>query len=176
MTAAVRTDPKPTAAPRLVVIRQAPRREPPFDDELPNGHRPGRFEQRLPFARPKIPVVPRLPLALRGRSLPAPGPWGHRLLVSLIESASGRRPLSQLATLLTFAVLRGIGTDFERAAHAGTPHWLHRASVRSVRASEPSADVAELCATVQAGTRVRAVAMRLEAKDGRWRCTRLQLG
>jgi hypothetical protein len=33
-----------------------------------------------------------------------------------------------------------------------------------------------VCATVQTGTRVRAIAMRLEAKDGRWRCVRLQLG
>jgi hypothetical protein len=171
MTAAVRTEPAPA---RLVVIRQAPRREPPFDDELPDAHLPGRFDQRLPFARPAAPVVPRLPLALRGRSLP--DPWGHRLLVSLIESAAGRRPLSQLAALLTFAVLRGIGADFERSAQAGTPHWLHRASVRSVRASEPSAESAEVCATVETGARVRAVAMRLEAKNGRWRCVRLQLG
>jgi hypothetical protein len=173
MTAAVRTDAPPK---RLVVIRQAPRREPPFDDELPDAHRPSRFDQRLPFARPAAPVVARLPLALRGRSLPDPAPWGHRLLVSLIESASGRRPLSQLAALLTFPVQRGIGADFERSARAGSPHWLHRASVRSVRASEPSAESAEVCATVQTGTRVRAIAMRLEAKDGRWRCVRLQLG
>jgi hypothetical protein len=176
MTAAVRPTERAVAPARLVVIRQAPRREPPFDDELPEGHRPGRFDQRLPFARPATPVVPRLPFALRGRSLPDPGPWGHRLLVILIESAGGRRPLSQLATLLSYSVLRGIGADFERNAQAGTPHWLHRAGVRSVRATEPSAGVAELCATVQTGERVRAVAMRLEARDGRWRCTRLQLG
>lgn len=170
--AAVRTE---AAPPRLVVIRPAPRREPPFDDELPDAHQPTRFDQRLPFARP-APVVTRLPLAVRGRSLPDPAPWAHRLLVSLIESAAGRRPLRQLTALLTFPVLRGIGTDFERSARAGSPHWLHRASVRSVRASEPSAESAEVCATVQTGARVRAIALRLEAKDGRWRCTRLQLG
>ena len=176
MTTAVRSSPRPDAPPRVVVIRPAPRREPPFDDELPDGHQPGRWDQLLPFARPPAPVVSRLPLALRGRALPDPGPWGHRLLVSLIESASGRRPLNQLSRLLSFPVLRGIGTDFERAAHAGKPHWLHRARVRSVRASEPDAGVAELSATIDTGTRVRAIAMRLEAKDERWCVVRLQLG
>jgi hypothetical protein len=45
-----------------------------------------------------------------------------------------------------------------------------------VRASEPSDGVAELCATVDVGGRVRALALRLEEQHGRWRCTRLQLG
>lgn len=175
MTAALRS-PEPTSTQlRLVVVRPAPRREPPFDDELGDGPRPGKYDQVLPFARPANPIVTRLPLQLRG-PLPEPGAWGHRLLVGLIESAAGRRPLNQLAAMLSFSVQRGIGTDFERAAHAGAPHWLHRATVRSVRASEPSSAVAELSATVETGQRVRAIAMRLDAQDGRWRCTRLQLG
>jgi hypothetical protein len=58
----------------------------------------------------------------------------------------------------------------------GVPHWLHRAGVRSVRVSEPADGVAELCATVETGRRVRALAMRLEEHHGRWCCTRLQLG
>jgi hypothetical protein len=48
--------------------------------------------------------------------------------------------------------------------------------VLSVRADEPVDGIAELAATVRIGPRVRAVAMRLEAPDGRWRCTLLQLG
>jgi hypothetical protein len=45
-----------------------------------------------------------------------------------------------------------------------------------MRVAEPAAGVAELCATVETGRRVRAIAIRLEAQHGRWRCTRLQLG
>jgi hypothetical protein len=45
-----------------------------------------------------------------------------------------------------------------------------------VHACERADGVAELNATVLADRRVRAVALRLEARDGRWCCTRLQLG
>jgi hypothetical protein len=48
--------------------------------------------------------------------------------------------------------------------------------VGSVRASEPADGIAELSATLRHGPRVRAVAMRLEVRHGRWCCTRLMLG
>lgn len=161
---------------RPVIIRQAPRREPPFDDELPDARPPhGRLDRRLPFEVPRPRPVWK-PAPPRPRDLPAPGPWGRRLLIGMIETAAGRRPLRQLATLLSPSVTRGIGTDFERSAKSGTPHWLHRASVRSLRVAEPAQGVAELCATVDTGGRIRAVAMRLEEHHGRWQCTRLQLG
>lgn len=163
------------APARLVIIRPAPPREPPFDDELTEPPLVGRYDQRLPFARP-CRVTSRLPQPRRLGALPDPGAWGRRLLVGLIEAAAGRRPLSQLAALLSLSVIRGIGTDFERAAVSGRPHWLHRAAVRSVRATEPADGVAELCATIETGQRIRAVALRLEAQNGRWRCTRLQIG
>ena len=47
----------PPAAPSRVVLRPAPRREPPFDDELPEGAPGcGSYDQRLPFAR--VPAPP----------------------------------------------------------------------------------------------------------------------
>lgn len=164
-------------ARRVISVRPAPRREPPFDDELPRRslHLVGRYDQPLPFAAPtrRALVAPR-PAANAG--LPDPARWGRRLLVGVIETAGGRRPLQQLAALLSLSVARGLGADFERCARQGRPHWTHAAIVRSVRASEPADGVAELCATVGVGGRVRAVAMRLEARYGRWNCTRLQLG
>jgi hypothetical protein len=159
-----------------VVVRPAPPRDPPFDDELPALTAvPGPYDQRLPFDWPPARPVWR-PTPPRPSGLPEPGPWGRRLLVGMIETAAGRRPLHQLAALLSQSVSRGLGADFERAARLGTPHWLHRATVRSVRAAEPTDGVAEISATLQTGQRVRAVALRLEAHQGRWRCTRLQLG
>lgn len=173
MTAAVRS---PEVDTRTVVIRPAPRREPPFDDEAPPSWiRPGPYDRRLPFEVPTKPV-PWAPQPLRTRGLPDPGAWGRRLLIGMIETAAGQRPLHQLASLLSPAVSRGLGADFERAARDGAPHWLHRAGVRTVRAVEPTEGVAELCATVETGRRVRAIAMRLESRQGRWRCVRLQLG
>jgi hypothetical protein len=162
---------------RPIIIRPAPRREPPFDDELTDtASLPSRYDQRLPFERPAGPPRVWRSGPPRPTGLPDPGSWGRRLLIGLIEAAGGRRPLHQLATLLSPSVSRGLGADFERAASEGTHHWLHRAGLRSLRVSEPADGVAELCATVDNGARVRALALRLEAHHGRWCCTRLQLG
>lgn len=165
----------PQEAPRAATIRPAPRREPPFDDELV---RPrlclirGR-DQELPFPEDGQAAVER---QVHHENLPDPAVWGRRLLIGLAETAAGRRPLNQVAALLAPAVYRGIGMEFERAGVRGTRHWLHSMLVRNVRVSEPSEGVAELCATVQTKGRVRAVALRLDAHQGRWRCSSLQLG
>lgn len=165
-------------ARRGVSLRAAPRREPPFDDELeaPRVPIPGPLDQRLPFRAARAAGTSRAPAEPATVHLPEPTAWGRRLLVGIIETANGKRPLHQLSGLLSHSVAAGLGKDFERAASNGTRHWTHAARVRSVRATEPAAGIAELCATVRAGARVRAVALRLEAHDGRWRCTRLQLG
>lgn len=168
---------RPQAA-RALTVRPAPRREPPFDDEIPPRHlyAVGPRDQQLPFetaARRDQVITPRSVLRT---DLPDPAMWGRRLLIGIIETAGGRRPLQQLAALLSHSVAYGLGADFERAAQRGRPHWTHVATVRSVRVCEPAEGVAELCATLQVGARVRAVALRLEAPDNRWRCTRLQIG
>lgn len=159
-------------------VRPAPRREPPFDDELPTRHlyAIGPLDRQLPFspdARREC-AIPARPV--HSANLPDPAAWGHRLMIGIIETAGGRRPLQQLAALLSRSVAHGLGADFERAAQLRRPHWTHAATVRSVRVCEPADGVAELCAVVQVGPRVRAVALRLESYEGRWRCTRLQLG
>jgi hypothetical protein len=158
-----------------ITIRPAPRREPPFDDELPSLHGAGPHDQRLPLARRAANPGQR-PAPPRPDHLPDPSRWAHSLLIGVIETAAGRRPLQQLAALFSLPVASGLGADFERAALLHKPHWTHAASVRTIHASRPSDGVAELSATLQTGTRVRAVALRLEAHSGRWRCTRLQLG
>ena len=160
-----------SAAP--VSLRPAPRREPPFDDEV--GLRlVGPLDRRLPFGHHRRPAPP--PEPVTRRTLPEPEGWARRLLLGVIEIAAGRRPMQQLSALLSPAVAAGLREDFERAARRRSPHWTHAAAVRSVHASEPADGVAEVCATLQAGRRVRAVALRLEERQGRWRCTRLQVG
>lgn len=158
------------------VVRPAPRREPPFDDELADAGGPARYDRPLPFERPRRPPVPSGPVTARHPGVPEPAQWGQRLLVGVIETAAGHRPLNQLTALVSPSVACGLRGEFERAAVLGRPHWLRRASVRSVRATEPADRVAELCATVAAEGRVRAVAMRLEVRHGRWCCTRLMIG
>lgn len=160
-----------------IVVRPAPPREPPFDDELGDAAPlVGQYDQPLPFVRPRrhVRVQPR-PSALRA-AMPDPAKWGRRLLIGIIETAGGRRPLNQLGPLLSPSVANGLRADFELAGAAGHRHWTHAATIRSVHASEPCDTIAELSATVQHGRRVRAVAMRLEIRHGRWRCVRLVLG
>ncbi len=161
----------------ITAVRPAPRREPPFDDEITTtGCAVGPLDQPLPF-EPVVRQSP-FPRSLRAdrSDLPDPVMWGRRLIVGIIETAGGRRPLQQLSTVLSASVARGLSADLDQAARGRRPHWTHAATVRSVRAAEPRDGVAELCATVQAGSRIRAIAIRAEAHHGRWRCTRLQLG
>lgn len=162
-----------------ITVRPAPRREPPFDDELDPSIATGPLDQPLPFdewrPRPQRRPVPRPPTPARA-ALADPARWGRRLIIGIIETAAGKRPLHQLSALLSPGVAHGLVADFERAAKAGAPHWTSTATVGSVRVSEPAEGIAELSATVRHGARVRAVAMRLEVRHGRWCCTRLMLG
>lgn len=166
----------PPSAPWRVRLRAAPRREPPFDDELPPDTPTwfARQADRLPFVDPRPTVLPTA--AVRPGVLPDPSGWGRRLLIGITESAAGQRPLAQLAALLTPSVAQGLGRHVDFRGRDGRRHWLASARVRSVRATQPAEDVAEVSATLQCGPRVRAVALRLEVRHGRWRCTRLEIG
>lgn len=159
-----------------ILVRPAPRREPPFDDELDESLAPGPLDRPLPFDEWRPRRRPLRAVPPPRRALPDPATWGRRLLIGIVETAAGKRPLHQLSALLSPGVAHGLGADFERAAKLGSPHWTHAATIRSVRASEPADGVAELSATLRQGKRVHAVAMRLEIRHGRWSCTRLMLG
>jgi hypothetical protein len=160
----------------MIVVRPAPPREPPFDDEIADMAAPiGPYDRPLPFESPRRRVRVSPPPSQR-RALPDPARWGRRLLIGIIETAAGRRPLNQLSSLLSPSVASGLRADFELADAVGRPHWTHAAAIRSVHAAEPVDDVAELSATLQHGRRVHAVAIRLEIRHGRWCCTRLVLG
>lgn len=167
------------AAPRrpLVTVRAAPRREPPFDDELApdTAASVSVFDQPLPFEQtaPEPPPPVHRPL---DEGLPEPSQWARRLLVGLVEAAAGKRPLHQLAPLLTPSIADGLSTELARAEVHGRRHWLHGTVPRTVRAMQPCAGVAEVNATVRVGERVRAIALRVERRHDRWRCTRIQLG
>jgi hypothetical protein len=172
---ALSNDELPAGAP--LRVRPAPRREPPFDDELPPRrlHVVTRYDQPLPFEVSGVQAeLTERPGA--NAALPDPAAWGRRLLIGITETAGGRRPLQQLSALLSHSVAYGLRSDFERHAQLGRRHWTSAAVVRSVRASEPADGVAELSATVHVAGRVRAVALRLEERHGRWHCTRLHLG
>jgi len=171
-------------------VRPAPLREPPFDDELPHRDEPplrriGPHDQPLPFRAPgpdgpsrlRLAVLPQQlfgPRPTGRRELPEPSAFARRLLIAVIETATGRRSASQLSQHTTLAVQAGLARDAGRISRLGT---LSRpAAVHSIHLSEPADGVAEVVGIVRVGARFRAIALRLEGLDGRWKCVRLQIG
>ncbi|HLY33669.1 MAG TPA: Rv3235 family protein [Jatrophihabitantaceae bacterium] len=161
---------------RLITVRPAPRREPPFDDERAHRSALGVLDCPLPFPEPLHPE-PAPPLHTRlDPDLPEPARWARGLLIGIIETAKGHRAPQQLLHLFSAVVAMRVGSDVATTGRGRKPHWLHAATVRTVRATQPCQGVAEVAAVLDVRGRVHAVAMRIERRDGQWRCTQLQLG
>ncbi len=109
--------------------------------------------------------------------LPDPQFWAGRLAQAMLEVDAGVRPVTQLRRWTSDPVYARLRRRSHRVqfirARAGQPA-PGRVWVRSVRVCEPADGVAEVSAVVHDGGRIRALAMRLEGADGRWRCTALE--
>ena len=180
-----------TAAPTLRLLR-APIADPPYDDELPGAVPLVEGSLALAFPPTGAPVPLRLvpPASIDDElastptprcELPDPRGWTGRLAQAIAETLAGARPAGQLARYTTLDVLEHLERSTGRlgtrpsGSRAGGAAPL-RPVVASVHVSEPADGVAEVCAVVDTGPRRRALALRLEGLDGRWRCTQLQFG
>ena len=168
----------PALAEGKICFRPAPEREPPFDDELPDSGSSLVLpvQRPLPFVSGQPPVRHRPAVTSRSARRIAVGDpelWSRRLLVGVLEVASGRRALIQLTPLLSPSVAVGLRADLADALNRR--HWLRSARLRSVRVTEPVDGVAELCATLHTSSEAHAVALRLEIRRGRWICTKFML-
>ena len=97
--------------------------------------------------------------------------WSARLAQGIAEALSGHRPLQQLVRWTDESV-------YEMLTHrlAGrVPAAGARPRVRSVRICRPRNGVLEATAVVGVSGRCRALALRLEADHGHWRCTALDI-
>jgi hypothetical protein len=96
----------------------------------------------------------------------------------VLEVLGRERPRQQLIRWLSpevYAELSAhVGAGAVRPA-AGVSSGRARRTVSSLHLCEPVDGVVEASAVVLGGTRARAMAIRLEGWDGRWRCTRLAL-
>ncbi len=110
--------------------------------------------------------------------LPPPHAWAARLAQALAEVLSGTRPAQQLVrwtSLDVYACLRRHVTYRLQTTAMGRARPT-QVVLRSVRLSEPVEGIAEVSAVLQIGPRARALALRLEGINGRWRCTAFEMG
>ncbi len=113
-------------------------------------------------------------------ALPDPTRWSGQFVQAAAEVAGGLRAPAQLVRWTSEEVYATLARRSEvsvRALRAGRlTAPAGRLRVRSVRSCAVRDGVVESTAVVVDGVRARAVALRLEGLDGRWRVTALELG
>lgn len=115
------------------------------------------------------------PIATPSTSLPDARRWAGQFVQAAIEVAAGLRPPSQLVRW-TSEEVQACLTRRASLAKRLDASPTRRAVVGSVRVCHPQDGVAEASAVVTQGERARAVAVRMEGLDGRWRVTALEFG
>jgi len=112
-------------------------------------------------------------------ALPDPAQFLHNLTVGVLEVFAGVREVDQLARWLTEDAYRKLMIRANLAARARSARGVRAMrpvhAVLSVRHSSPADGVVEAVVIVQGPARTRAVALRLEGMDRRWRATSLAL-
>jgi hypothetical protein len=167
------TEPPPDAAPYAVRPVDRPGR----DVEQPE-------QQSLALSLVAGPPVLRPPVAVQSfgprptptRELPDPRAWTRQLVQAMVEVLSGARPPAQLARWTSPDVYAGLQRRISGHGLTARTGWGRRSVVRSVHVCEPADGVVEASTVLVGSERVRAIALRLEGVDGRWRMTAVQLG
>ncbi|NRD25456.1 3-hydroxyacyl-CoA dehydrogenase [Frigoribacterium sp. VKM Ac-2836] len=129
-------------------------------------------------SRPHVRPVPPVPPARA--SPPSPFPDDPDLLVEnlvrcVVEILAGARELDQVSRWVTEDVYRTLHKRVVLAARARSAHGTRTRrpvfTIGSIRSSSPAAGVIESVVVLHGRGRSRAVAVRLETYDGRWRAT-----
>ncbi|GAA0226423.1 Rv3235 family protein [Cryptosporangium japonicum] len=112
------------------------------------------------------------PQATPRRALPDPAGHARALVLALLEVLSGRRPVRQLRPHLTEEAYERLSGRLHRASGASghRPRPRTRIHVGRTLVCEPADGIAEITVLARVGSRTRAIAVRLEGLDGRWRC------
>jgi hypothetical protein len=119
------------------------------------------------------------PQRTKNDDLPDPEPLVTNLTRGVLEVLAGVREVDQLARWLTEDAYRKLVVRSNLAARArsarGMPASRPVHSILSVRCTSPADGVVEAVVIVRGPARTRAVAVRLEGMDRRWRATSLAL-
>ncbi len=112
-------------------------------------------------------------------ALPDPRPLVENLTRCVIEILAGARELDQIARWLTDDVYRHLLKRVVLSSRArqakGAPALRPTFAIGSVIVCEPRDGIVEATVVVRGRARVRAVALRLEGLDRRWRATAIHV-
>ncbi|MCR2813551.1 Rv3235 family protein [Microbacterium sp. zg.Y1090] len=119
------------------------------------------------------------PQRTSAEDLPDPEPLLRNLTRGVLEVLAGVREVDQLARWFTEETYRALVTRANLAARArsarGVPAARPVHTIGTIRQSSPLDGVVEAVVVVSGPARTRAVAIRLEGMDHRWRATSLAL-
>lgn len=119
------------------------------------------------------------PQRTSSHALPDPDPFLRNLTRGVLEVFAGVRDVDQLARWLTEDAHRKLVVRANLASRArsarGVPATRPVHAIVSVHTSSPVDGVVEAVVIVRGPARTRAVALRLEGMDRRWRATSLAL-
>lgn len=114
--------------------------------------------------------------------LPDPAVFAMNLTRRAIEVVSGSRDLAQIARWVTDDVFRSLEEQVNARIRKMSlipedkqPRTLRNFTVSHVRVSQPREGIVEACLLVHGTKRMRAVALRLEGFDHRWRASSFTL-
>ncbi|WP_396656668.1 Rv3235 family protein [Microbacterium sp.] len=107
--------------------------------------------------------------------LPDPVPLLRNLTLGVLETFTGERRVDQLARWVTEDVFRSVSTHANLQARArsarGLPAVRRVHDIVSIHVTHPADGIVEAVVITTGPARVRAIALRLEGIDRRWRCT-----
>lgn len=120
-----------------------------------------------------------VPERTHASALPDPEPFLQNITIGALEVFAGVRQAEQLARWLAEDPYRALITRANLAARSrsarGVPAARPKHQILSIRHSSPADGVIEAVVIVSSTVRTRAVAIRTEGLDGRWRATSLAI-
>ncbi|MFL6109381.1 MAG: Rv3235 family protein [Marmoricola sp.] len=105
--------------------------------------------------------------------------FATRFAQAIVEVIGGDRSVQQLMRWTTHEVYDDLArrsNALQRTIPADQRRRRLRAQVRSVHLSRPQPDAAEVSIHVRHGQRSRAIAVRIERIESRWRCSAMEFG
>lgn len=172
-----------TTAPAPGRIRPTVDVEPPAlsrDEAHDRFRRSGRAPRRVRYQQSRLAVDFRTrdqdpqfgPQATPSADLPEPRAWSAQLLSLTLECITGSRPPRQLVRWFTGDCHARLARR-HAAAHRRGSATVQPARIRRMRVCTVCEGVVELSAVVVLDGRARAMALRMNAADGRWLVTEL---